>query len=206
MNIEIWDLFVIWCLRFGIYNTLVSFSIRPAALQASDGAETWHPKILKACMLPDDLKNSLVDQINRVEHPRELVVDVMFAIQEHYGYLTDEGVQETAGLLNMSALEVEQLATFYTFIYREPVGKYVIHVCDSVVCWMNGYESVWKYLCRKLGVQPGETTSDGMFTLLKVCCIGYCDRSPAMLINRKAYGNLTAEKIDGILAKLREEV
>ena len=157
-------------------------------------------------MLPDDLKNSLVDQINRVEHPRELVVDVIFAIQEHYGYLTDEGVQETAGLLNMSALEVEQLATFYTFIYREPVGKYVIHVCDSVVCWMNGYESVWKYLCRKLGVQPGETTSDGMFTLLKVCCIGYCDRSPAMLINRKAYGNLTAEKIDGILAKLREEV
>ena len=157
-------------------------------------------------MLPDNLKTSFVEQINRVEHPREMVVDVMFAIQDHYGYLTDEGVQETAGLLNMSALEVEQLATFYTFIYREPVGKYVIHVCDSVVCWMNGYESVWKYLCRKLGIQPGETTSDGLFTLLKVCCIGYCDRSPAMLINRKAYGNLTAEKVDGILAKLREEV
>ena len=157
-------------------------------------------------MLPDNLKTSLVDQINRAEHPQELVVDVMFAVQEHYGYLTDEGVQETAGLFNMSALEVEQLATFYTFIYREPVGKYVIHVCDSVVCWMNGYESVWKYLCRKLGIQPGETTPDGLFTLLKVCCIGYCDRSPAMLINLKAYGNLTVEKIDGILAKLREEV
>ncbi|NNL75932.1 MAG: NADH-quinone oxidoreductase subunit NuoE [Desulfobacterales bacterium] len=157
-------------------------------------------------MLPDNLKTSLVEQINRAEHPQELVVDVMFAIQEHYGYLTDEGVQETAGLFNLSALEVEQLATFYTFIYREPVGKYVIHVCDSVVCWMNGYESVWKYLCRKLDIQPGETTSDGLFTLLKVCCIGYCDRSPAMLINLKAYGNLTVEKIDGILAKLREEV
>jgi NADH-quinone oxidoreductase subunit E len=156
-------------------------------------------------MLPDDLKNSLVEQINRVEHPQELVVDVMFAIQEHYGYLTDEGLQETAGLLNISALDVEQLATFYTFIYREPVGKYVIHVCDSVVCWMNGYESVWEYLSRKLGIQPGETTSDGLFTLLKVCCIGYCDRSPAMLMNRKAYGNLTAEKIDGILEKLRAE-
>lgn len=156
-------------------------------------------------MLPDDLKNSLVEQINRVEHPQELVVDVMFAIQEHYGYLTDEGLQETAGLLNISALDVEQLATFYTFIYREPVGKYVIHVCDSVVCWMNGYESVREYLSRKLGIQPGETTSDGLFTLLKVCCIGYCDRSPAMLMNRKAYGNLTAEKIDGILEKLRAE-
>jgi len=157
------------------------------------------------CMIPDELKKSLLKQLEHVEHPRELAVDVMFAIQDHYGYLTDEGVQETAGLLDMSALEVEQLATFYTFIYREPVGRYVIHVCDSVVCWMGGYESVREYLCRKLNVQAGETTSDGLFTLLTVCCIGYCDRSPAMLINRKAYGNLTAEKIDGILEKLSAE-
>ena len=156
-------------------------------------------------MLPKDLRTSLVEQIHRAEHPQELAVDVMFAIQKHYGYLTDEGVQETARLLDLSPLEVEQLATFYTFIYREPVGKYVIHVCDSVVCWMNGYDSVWKYLCRKLEIQPGETTSDGMFTLLKVCCIGYCDRSPAMLINLKAYGNLTTEKIDAILEKLKAE-
>ena len=156
-------------------------------------------------MIPDELKKSLLKQLEHVEDPRELAVDVMFAIQDHYGYLTDEGVQETAGLLDMSALEVEQLATFYTFIYREPVGRYVIHVCDSVVCWMDGYESVREYLCRKLNIQPGETTADGLFTLLTVCCIGYCDRSPAMLVNKKAYGNLTAEKIDGILAKLREE-
>ncbi len=154
-------------------------------------------------MLPEELRQSLIEHIEQVEHPRELVVDVMFAIQDHYGYLTDEGVQETAALLGMSALEVEQLATFYTFIYREPVGKYVIHVCDSVVCWMDGYESVRDYLSQKLDIQPGETTADGMFSLLAVCCIGYCDRSPAMLINRKAYGNLTAEKIDVILEKLK---
>ena len=154
-------------------------------------------------MIPEELEKSLKKHIEQVEHPRELVVDVMFAIQEHYGHLTDEGVQETARLLDMTPLEVEQLATFYTFIYREPVGKYVMHVCDSVVCWMDGYESVKDYLCQKLGIAPGETTPDGMFTLLTVCCIGYCDRSPAMLINRKAYGNLTAEKIDGILEKLK---
>jgi NADH-quinone oxidoreductase subunit E len=156
-------------------------------------------------MLPEELRQSLIEHIDQVEHPRELVVDVMFAIQDHYGYLTDEGVRETAGLLGMSDLEVEQLATFYTFIYREPVGKYVIHVCDSVVCWMDGYESVRDYLSQKLDIQPGETTADGMFTLLAVCCIGYCDRSPAMLINRKAYGNLTTEKIDQIVEKLKAE-
>ena len=156
-------------------------------------------------MIPDELKESLLKQIDHVEHPRELAVDVMFAIQDYYGYLTDEGVQETAQLLEMSPLEVEQLATFYTFIYREPVGKYVIHVCDSVVCWMDGYESIRDYLCQNLEIQAGETTPDGLFTLLTVCCIGYCDRSPAMLINKKAYGNLTTEKIDGILEKLRQK-
>ena len=156
-------------------------------------------------MIPEELEKSLKKHIEQVEHPRELVVDVMFAIQEHYGHLTDEGVQETARLLDMTPLEVEQLATFYTFIYREPVGKYVMHVCDSVVCWMDGYESVKDYLCQKLDIAPGETTPDGLFTLLTVCCIGYCDRSPAMLINRKAYGNLTAEKIDKILEKLKAD-
>jgi NADH-quinone oxidoreductase subunit E len=156
-------------------------------------------------MIPQKLKLSLEKQIAAVEHPRELAVDVMFAIQEHYGYLTDEGVQETARLLEMSPLEVEQLATFYTFIYRERVGKYVIHICDSVICWMDGYDSIKEYLCEKLGIRMGETTPDGLFSLLPVCCIGYCDRSPAMLINRKAYGNLTPEKIDGILEKLKAE-
>ncbi len=163
-------------------------------------------RLIVEAMLPEQLRQSLTEHIEHVEHPRELAVDVMFAIQEHYGYLTDEGVAEAAGLLDMSTIEIEQLATFYTFVYREPVGKYVIHVCDSVVCWMDGYDSVREFLCQKLGIQPGETTSDGLFTLLTVCCIGYCDRSPAMLINKKAYGNLTPDKIDGILEKLRSEV
>jgi NADH-quinone oxidoreductase subunit E len=156
-------------------------------------------------MLPKELKQSLVEQIARTEHPRELVVDVMVAMQGHYGYLSDEAVQEAADLLEMSPLEVDELATFYTFIYREPVGKYVIHLCDSVVCWMEGYENLKDHLCRKLGIRPGETTEDGLFTLLPVCCIGYCDRAPAMLINRKAYGNLTAQKIDEIIKKLISE-
>jgi NADH-quinone oxidoreductase subunit E len=108
-------------------------------------------------------------------------------------------------LLGMTPLEMEELATFYTFIFREPVGKYVIHVCDSVICWMDGYESIRDYLSQKLGIKMGETTSDGLFTLLPVCCIGYCDRSPAILINRKVYGPVTREKLDNILEELRTE-
>jgi NADH-quinone oxidoreductase subunit E len=156
-------------------------------------------------MLPKEIRETLQQQIAEMEHPRELAVDVMFALQQHYGYLSDAAVEETAELLGMSPLEVEELATFYTFVYREPVGKYVIHVCDSLICWMDGYRSVRDYLCDKLGIRPGETTPDGLFTLLPVCCIGYCDRSPAMLINRKAYGPLNPEAIDAILGKLRGE-
>ena len=156
-------------------------------------------------MLPEDLKRSLVEKINRVDHPREMVVDVMLALQEHYGFLTDDAVEAVAALLGMSPLEVEELATFYTFIYREPVGKYVIHVCDSVICWMDGFESIQDYLCRKLDIAVGATSADGLFTLLPVCCIGYCDLSPAMLVNRKVYGHLTPQKIDEILEKLKSE-
>ena len=156
-------------------------------------------------MLPKELRDSLTQHIASVDHPRELVVDVMFAVQDHYGYLSDEAVDEVAELLDMSSLEVEELATFYNFVYRKPVGKYVIHVCDSVICWMQGYESLVHHLSQRLGIKMGETTQDGLFTLLPVCCIGYCDRAPAVLINKKVYGPLTIEKLDDILEKLRAE-
>ena len=156
-------------------------------------------------MIPKELRESLAEQIAGIDHPRELVVDVMFAVQDHYGYLSDEAVEEVAELLDMSPLEVEQLATFYTFIYREPVGKYVIHVCDSVICWMEGHESLLDHLSGKLGINLGETTPDGMFSLLPVCCIGYCDRAPAIMINKKVYGPLTIEKLEEILDKLKAE-
>jgi NADH-quinone oxidoreductase subunit E len=156
-------------------------------------------------MLPDELRETLQKHIAKGEHPRESAVDVMFTLQNHYGYLSDEVLEEGAQLLGMTPLELEELATFYDFIYREPVGKYVIHLCDGVVCWMNGYQSIVDYLCKKLGVEVGETTADGLFTILPTACIGYCDLSPAMLINGRPYGPLTPEKIDKILQTLKAE-
>ncbi len=156
-------------------------------------------------MFPRELLETLQKKIASVDHPRELVVDIMLALQNHYGYLSDQAVEEAAGLLDMTPLEIEELATFYDFIYREPVGRFVIHVCDGVVCWMNGYDSVLNHLSKKLGISPGETTEDGFFTILPTACIGYCDLSPAMLINGRPYGPLTPEKIDDILDRLRSE-
>ncbi|MFZ7128356.1 MAG: NADH-quinone oxidoreductase subunit NuoE [Desulfobacterales bacterium] len=156
-------------------------------------------------MLPQSLKESLAAQLAAVEHPRELIVDVLFALQDHFGHLSEAVISEASALIDMTPLEIEEIATFYPFLYREPVGRYVIHVCDSLICWMDGSEPLQEHLCRKLGIRVGETTPDGLFTVLPVCCIGYCDRSPAMLVNKKVYGNLTPEKIDDILDRLRAE-
>ena len=156
-------------------------------------------------MIPEELRERLAQRIARAEDPREQAVDIMFELQSHYGWMTDEAMREAALLLDMTPLELDELATFYDHIYRSPVGKYVIHVCDSTICWMEGHERVVDHISARLGIRDGETTEDGLFTLLPVVCIGYCDRAPAMTINRRVYGQLTPEKIDRILTKLQDE-
>lgn len=153
-------------------------------------------------MLPEDLKQALEGKIAASEQPRELAVDVMFAVQDRLGFLSDELLEDTAALLRMTPLELNEIATFYEFIYRQPVGKYVIHVCDGVVCWIQQHQTVLDYLHEKLGIGFGETSADRRFTLLPTCCLGFCDHAPAMMINRKVYGALTRERIDQILAGL----
>ncbi len=156
-------------------------------------------------MLPEEERQALAQQIAAAEHPREQVINVMYVLQQHFGYLSDEAVGLAAELLDLTTLEIEELATFYDFIYREPVGKFVIHVCDGVVCWMFHEGSVFDYLCQKLGVCAGEVTKDGMFTVLPTACLGFCDHAPAMLINGVFYGELTPAKVDEIIDKLRSE-
>lgn len=156
-------------------------------------------------MLPPELQEKLTAEIARAEYPQEKAIDVMYALQDHFGYMNEEAMQEASQLLGMTTLELDELATFYDFIYREPVGKYVIHICDSAICWLNGHESLVDHLCRRLDIPLGGTTADGLFSLLPVCCIGYCDHAPAMLINRKVYGFLTTEKIDRILRQLTDQ-
>ncbi len=156
-------------------------------------------------MVPKALADELKNRIDQADHPRELAVEVMYSLQSHYGYLSDEAVEEAASFLGMTPLEVEELATFYDYLYREPVGRYVIHVCDGTVCWTQGHSSVMETLSQKLRIRGGETTPDGFFTLLPACCIGFCDYAPAMLVNGKPYGPLTPERIDEIIAELREK-
>ncbi|MHB1397713.1 MAG: NADH-quinone oxidoreductase subunit NuoE [Trichloromonadaceae bacterium] len=157
-------------------------------------------------LLPADIIEAFSEKAATIPHPMELVVDVLRAIQDHHGWVPDEGVELAARILGTSALKVEEIATFYDKIYRRPVGRRVIHLCDSICCWSREAEAIFAYLQHKLGIALGETTADGLFTLLPACCLGACGEAPAMMIGLTTYGNLTPEKIDAILEQHRAEV
>ena len=156
-------------------------------------------------MIPETLKISLQARVAAAITAREAAVDVMKELQAHYGWLTDEAVQEAALLLGLSPLQVEELATFYEMIYRRPVGKKVIHVCDSISCWCADCDGIIQHLKDRLGVGVGGTTADGMFTLIPCCCMGMCGDSPAMSVGGTPYGKLTPGLVDQILEKERRQ-
>jgi len=152
-------------------------------------------------LIPEALKTELQDRVASAITPREAAVDVMKELQRHYGWLTDEAVTEASRILGLSPLQVEELATFYEMIYRRPVGKRVIHVCDSISCWNMGGESLLERLAAHLGIAVGETTRDGMFTLLPCCCLGNCGQAPTIMVGDSLYGELTLEKAMAILKR-----
>ena len=136
-----------------------------------------------------------------IEHPRELIVDLLRAIQDHHGWVPDAGIELAGSILGLSPLQIEEIATFYDKIFRQPVGRKVIHVCDSICCWSRDGGHVYDYLQQKLGIAPGQTTPDNAFTLLPTCCLGACGDAPAMMIGLTTYGRLTPELVDEILKK-----
>src|SRR5512138_2664205 len=104
-------------------------------------------------MIPEKFKQELQTRIQAAVAPREAAVGVMTQLQDHYGWLSDEAIEEAAELLGLSSLQVEELATFYEMLYRRPVGKRVIHCCDSIFCWAMGGETLLSNLVGKLGTR-----------------------------------------------------
>ena len=132
-------------------------------------------------------------------------IDALWVLQKSRGWISDELLDDLSLLLDMSRADIDSVATFYNLIFRKPVGKHVIMVCDSVSCWIMDEECINDCLQRKLGIQPGETTADGMFTLLPTVCLGHCEQAPVMMLDGEIIGNLTEEKIDRLLADAARE-
>jgi NADH-quinone oxidoreductase subunit E len=150
-------------------------------------------------MLTAEEKKEIEAEFPRYEQKRAVCVEALKIVQLHRGWVSDEALIAVAEFLEMTPAELEAVATFYNLIFRKPVGKHVILVCDSVSCWIMGYERILQHLQDRLGIVLGETTADGLFTLLPIVCLGACDQAPAMMIDDELYGNLDEEKIDEIL-------
>jgi NADH-quinone oxidoreductase subunit E len=130
-------------------------------------------------------------------------VEALNIVQRHRGWVPDEAVKDVAAMLDMTPDELDTVATFYSLLFRRPVGRHVILVCDSISCWVTGYNPLLDVLKAKLGVTFGETTADKRFTLLPISCIGACDRAPAMMVDEDLYGPVTPETMDEMLGKYK---
>lgn len=157
-------------------------------------------------LLPQPKIDALKVKAAALAHPHEMIIDVLREIQAQHGWVPDAGVELTADILGIAPVEVEELATFYDKIFRRPVGKRVIHLCDSICCWSTGGEAIADHLRQVLGIDFGQTSSDGHFTLLPTCCLGACGDAPAMMIGLKTYGPLTISKVDEILTQERAAI
>lgn len=130
-------------------------------------------------------------------------IDALKIVQRHRGWVSDESIRDVAELLDMSRDDLDSVATFYNLIYRKPVGRHVLLLCNSVSCWILGYERLRERLRERLGIQLGETTPDRRFTLLPIVCLGTCDHAPALIIDNDLHRDVTPESVDGILEKYR---
>jgi NADH-quinone oxidoreductase subunit E len=134
---------------------------------------------------------------------KEAVLDLLKIVQKSRGWVPDDAVEDIAEQSGLSTADIESIATFYSLIYRKPVGMHVILICDSMSCWLTGYDDLLNHLTKTLGIGLGETTSDGKFTLLPSACLGVCEEAPAMMINETLYTKLTTTSIDAILESYR---
>lgn len=152
-------------------------------------------------------------EIDAIEHECVLYeeraaagIDAMQIVQRQRRWISDECLYAIADLLQMSVTQLEGVATFYNHIYRQPVGEHVIHLCDSISCWLHDFPLIGAHLKQQLGIEFGQTTADGKVTLLTNVCLGCCDTAPALMHNGELVENLTIESVDQLLAEIGAKV
>jgi NADH-quinone oxidoreductase E subunit len=156
-------------------------------------------------ILNDETVRKIKETIPKYPQRRSCILPALTLAYEQEGHLSDEIYDEISGILDLKAVDVAGAASFYTMFPKSPVGKYCIQVCHNISCALLGAESLVEYLQKKLNVALGQTTEDGLFTILTVECLGSCTTAPMMQINSDYYENLTREKVDQIIEDLRKQ-
>lgn len=156
-------------------------------------------------MLTKAEAEEICGELNRYELKSASCIEALRIVQRHRGWVSDEAIFDIAGYLKMSPSDVDSVATFYNLIFRRPVGKHVLFVCDSVSCWIMGCDKIKSQLVARLGVNLGKTTVDGSFTVLPIACLGACDSAPALMVDGNTISNVSADILDETLTRLRRE-
>lgn len=149
--------------------------------------------------LTDAERDAIIHEMTHYENPRAASIEALKIVQTHRGWVPDGALYPIAELLGIPASDVEGVATFYSQIFRQPVGRHVIRLCDSMTCYINGHETILGAIKRELGISPGQTTSDKRFTLIPVCCLGNCDKGPTMMVDDDTHGHLTPDTVMQVL-------
>jgi len=152
-------------------------------------------------MLSEKEKAEIQEELGHSQTRRAAVPEALKIVQRHRGWVSDAAIQDVAEFLEMTPDEVDAVATFYSLVFRRRVGRHVILLCDSVSCYVTGYNVIRKRLNESLGIDLGQTTADGKFTLLPASCLGLCEQAPAMIVDQDTHGQLTPEKVDEVLAR-----
>jgi NADH-quinone oxidoreductase subunit E len=151
--------------------------------------------------LSESERREIDHEVSLVPFKKAAVIEALKIVQKYRRWVSDESVEAVAQYLDMSAAEVDSVATFYNLIYRKPVGKHVILLCDSISCYVMGYGKIYEALQKQLNIQFGQTTKDDVFTLLPNVCLGCCDHAPALMIDEDLYEDLKEEQLGEILKK-----
>lgn len=144
-------------------------------------------------------RSAIEHEMHHYEDPRAASIEALKIVQKARGWVPDGAADAIGAILGIPASDVEGVATFYSQIFRQPVGRHIIRVCDSMTCFVGGHENVLASLKDQLGIVPGQTTTDGRFTLLPVCCLGNCDKAPAVMIDDDTFGNLDGDSVAELL-------
>jgi NADH-quinone oxidoreductase subunit E len=152
-------------------------------------------------MLTETEIQEIDHEINLVPYKKAAVIEALKIVQHQRGWISDESVEAIADYLEISAAEVDSVATFYNLIFRKPVGRHVILLCDSISCYVMGYQKLYEGLQQQLNVRFGQTTTDNRFTLLPNACLGCCDHAPALMIDEDLYRDVKLEELEAILQK-----
>ena len=152
-------------------------------------------------MLTIEEKDEIEKAISVMPVRKSACIEALKVVQHHRRWISDESLKDVAAYMEMSAEELDSVATFYNLLFRRPVGRHIILLCDSISCWIMGYDKIRDHLIEKLGIQYGQTTPDDRFTLLPNCCLGCCDAAPALMIDGDLYQKITTKELDEILNK-----